>query len=110
MQVNYIVYEQVSTPASREAGDYESQGEFTSGTSSVKEIVKDVARNLGIRYRDSPVSDSWFCSETPEHDRDYYTKGIERYYALHFPALSFRAQQRVNQMLQLVWGRTPDAL
>ena len=110
MKTRYIVYEQVTTPASRENGEYESQEEFTSGTASVKDTIKDLSLNLGIRPRDVRQDDPWFCSTEPPHDRDYYKEGIERFYSLHFPGLSPRALQRVDQMLAIRWWQTPRVL
>jgi hypothetical protein len=77
----YSITFQETTPESAEAGDYSSQGfEVDNEVEEMADILRKAYLHYGINY---PISSGSWETTSPSHDRNYFEKGIERYYALH---------------------------
>lgn len=111
----YSVTFQTITPESAEAGDYESQGfEVEETIDELQDILQDGVNRYGvsepssISYKDGVgkvSSGCWWSSSSPDNDRDYFEKGIEKYYSLHIrnidgSELSDEEAQFVNDKLK----------
>lgn len=110
MQTPYIINCQTVTEDSSRDGDYNDCFEQESGTATVKDIIRDAVNTYGIRSLPVRVVCNWFASTSPQQDRDFFEKGIEKYYTLHFPLLSPRALRRVNQMFQILWKEQTECM
>ena len=108
MQTPFFFNEVAITTEDKDLGDTGVTEVHTSGIDTVKDTVRYAVRELGIGKRCH--GEPWFVSSFHREDRDYFEKGIEKYYTLHFPRLSPRALLRVDQMIDILHRRTPDVL
>lgn len=85
----YSITYQLVTPESAEHGDYEKQGyEVEKQEAELQDILRDAVNNYGIYSTTGTISAGIsFESLTPDHDRDYFEKGHEKYYTLHITHL-----------------------
>ncbi len=85
----YSVTYQTITPESAEEGDFDSQGfEVEKTIDELQDILQEAVNRYYIHEPSStkngkPVSGTWWSSVSPNTDRDYFEKGIEKYYSLH---------------------------
>ena len=76
----YSITFQETTEDSREVSDFSDSGYIIENeTDTIGNILKKANEVYGIYY---PISFGGWESTYPEQDRDYFEKGIEKYYAL----------------------------
>ena len=76
----YSITFQETTQDSREVSDFSDSGYIIENeTDTIGNILKKANEVYGIYY---PISFGGWESTYPEQDRDYFEKGIEKYYAL----------------------------
>lgn len=74
-----VTFETIS-PESAEVGDFESTGfEVEDSIDELQDILSIASYNYGINQK---VSDASWSSSSPTMDKDYFEKGIEKYYTL----------------------------
>lgn len=85
----YSVTYQTITPESAENGDFDDSGfEVEKTIDELQDILQEAVNRYYIHEPSStkngkPVSGTWWSSVSPNTDRDYFEKGIEKYYSLH---------------------------
>lgn len=108
MQTPYIINCQKYLPeGGSECADFYIED---SGVSSVKDTVLKAVRSYNVVPLSFAEVCNWFGSSYHVEDREYFEHGIERYYTLHFPLLTGRALERVNQMLAIACKEKPACL
>lgn len=105
MQISYTIYEQRVTPDfERDAGEEDAPPEVVdSGRCGVLELLRTAVDRYGITPRAENDGTLWYCSETPPKDREFFEKGVEKYYSLHIHSLLPRHFRRINRMLKMLW-------
>jgi hypothetical protein len=95
-------YYQITTPESRVHGEYEEQGaEFLNEKMDLQEVLMEIASGGYLAWSSSnPTSYDWLATTEPEENRDYFEKGIERYYTLHFKNVSLLEFQTIKNYVE----------
>lgn len=94
MQIEYIIY------VRRVDGDNETHEVLDSGTDELRAIVRRAIRDLGV-VSSGPGSypaNSW-QSDYHDEDREYFERGILKYYTLLLPSLSTHNCARINRLI-----------
>ncbi len=72
-----------------ENDDYTDQGFEIEETRSRLGFIIEIAKNMGINSPSSSPANSgmWWSSNDPENSRDYFERGIQKFYSLHIKNL-----------------------
>lgn len=89
----YSVTYQTITPESAEEGDFDDSGfEVEKTIDELQDILQEAVNRYGIHEPSSTKNENgissvtagcWWSSVSPDNNRDYFEKGIEKYYSLH---------------------------
>lgn len=78
---------EIITQESAEDSDVEDSGfEFKDEPMSPEELKYELSQENYLEWSNSDKT-GWLSTVTPVEDRDYFEKGIEKYYSLHFKKL-----------------------
>lgn len=78
------------------------EGEFD----SLVALLRKGAQEYGV-CPNGAFEPTAFESSFPIEDRDYFEKGIHKYYSLYFPDLSNRNRHRANNILRRLYRMPP---
>lgn len=96
-----VVYFQTITEESARYGDYEKIGEWDQlKCSSVSDVIRAIRDYGNLEPSSSDFHKGiWYTTISPDNDRDYYVKGIEKYYTLHLKGFSEAAEEKVYNIV-----------